>query len=193
MNMYQLILQNIARHIQLSAAEESYFISLLKLRTLRKKQYIVQAGDTSRYECFVNKGCLRAYSVDDKGQEHIVQFAIENWWIGDMYSFVSGAPAIYNVDALEEAELVLIDRNKMEELYHTVPKFERFFRIIIQNAFISMQRRIVENMSEPADERYLHFKERYPQLEQRLPQHQVASYLGITAESLSRIRKQMWK
>ncbi len=187
--MFSLILQNISRYITLSEAEERYFISLLKPKQLRKKQYIVQAGDHNRYECFVNKGCLRAYSVDDKGLEHIVQFAIEDWWIGDMYSFVSGAPAIYNVDALEDAELLLIDRDNMEMLYREVPKFERFFRIIIQNSFISMQQRIIENMSVPAQERYQHFCEKYPQLEQRLPQHQVASYLGITPESLSRIRR----
>jgi CRP-like cAMP-binding protein len=191
--MHDLILKNISRFISLTTEEEQYFISLLKPRKLRKKQYIVQAGDVARYECFVNKGCLRAYSIDDKGQEHIVQFAIEDWWISDMYSLVSGLPAIYNVDALEDSELLLIEKENIELLYNTVPKFERFFRIIIQNSFISLQRRVLENMSIPAEERYLLFMQRYAKIEQRLPQHQVASYLGITPESLSRIRRQLAK
>jgi CRP-like cAMP-binding protein len=189
--MYDLILKNISKHVTLTADEQAFFTARLKPRKLRKKQYIVQAGDINRYECFVTRGCLRAYSVDDKGQEHVLQFAIEDWWIGDMYSFVTGAPALFNVDALEDTDILLIEKESMEELYAAIPKLERFFRIIIQHAFVSMQRRIVENLSTPADERYRNFIQRYPQLGQRLPQHQIASYLGITPESLSRIRRQL--
>lgn len=189
--MYDLIPQHIAKHIQLTQEETDYFISILQIKRLRKKQYLVQEGDVCRYESFVNKGCLRAYHVDEKGQEHVAQFAIEDWWISDMYSFLTGTPARFNVDALEDSELLCIDKPSLEELYIQVPKFERFFRIILQNAFIAQQQRIIANMSKGAEERYLDFINRYPQLEQRVPQHQIASYLGITPESLSRIRKQL--
>lgn len=189
--MYDLILQNISKHIQLTQDETDYFTSVLRVKRLRRKQYPIQEGDVSRFESFVNKGCLRAYYLDEKGQEHIAQFAIEGWWIGDMYSFLTSTPARLNVDALEDSELLCIDKPSLEEMYLQVPKFERFFRIILQNAFIAHQQRIIANMSKSAEERYREFIQRYPQLEQRVSQHQVASYLGITPESLSRIRKQL--
>jgi CRP-like cAMP-binding protein len=189
--MYDLILQNIARYIQLTPEETDFFISVLQIKKLRKKQYLFQEGDVCRYETFVNKGCLRTYHIDEKGQEHVAQFAIEEWWISDMYSFLISTPARLNVDAMEDAELLCIDKPSLEELYLRVPKFERFFRIILQNAFIAHQQRIIANMSKSAEERYLEFLERYSELEQRVPQHQIASYLGITPESLSRIRKQL--
>jgi CRP-like cAMP-binding protein len=189
--MHDLLLQNISKYIQLTQEEIDCFISVIQIKRLRKKQYLVQEGDVCRYESFVNKGCLRAYHVDEKGQEHIAQFAIEGWWISDMYSFLTATPARFNVDALEDSELVCLDKPSLEKLYIQIPKFERFFRIILQNAFIAHQQRIIANMSKTAEERYLDFMNHYPQLEQRVPQHQVASYLGITPESLSRIRRQL--
>jgi CRP-like cAMP-binding protein len=189
--MFELILKNVSRHITLTPEEEVLFTSILKKRTLRKKQYLLQAGDVSRHECFVNKGCLRTYHVDDNGQEHIVQFAIEEWWTGDMFSFITGQPSLYHIDALEDCELLLIEKQQWEKMFVDIPKLERFFRMLLQNAFISMQRRIAENMSLSAEERYTNFLQRYPQFEQRLPQRQIASFLGIKPESLSRIRKQM--
>jgi CRP-like cAMP-binding protein len=189
--MHDLLLQNISKYIQLTQKEIDYFTSVIQIKRLRKKQYLVQEGDLCRYESFVNKGCLRGYHVDEKGQEHIAQFAIEGWWISDMYSFLTATPARFNVDALEDSELSCLGKPSLEELYLQVPKFERFFRIILQNAFIAHQQRIIANMSKTAEERYLDFMNHYPQLEQRVPQHQVASYLGITPESLSRIRRQL--
>jgi len=189
--MYNLLLQNISKYIQLTQEERDYFTSAIQIKRLRKKQYLVQEGDVCRYESFVNKGCLRTYHVDEKGQEHIAQFAIEGWWISDMYSFLTVTPARFNVDALEDSELLCLDKPSVEELYIQVPKFERFFRIILQNAFIAHQQRIIANMSKTAEERYLDFINHYPKVEQRVPQHQIASYLGITPESLSRIRRQL--
>ena len=191
--MYHLILKNISRFITLTPEEEKYFTSLLKIKKLKKKQYLLQEGDVGRNECFVNKGCLRAYSIDEKGQEHIVQFAIEDWWIGDMYSFLTQTPARLTIDALEDSELFCIDSISVENLFIKVPKFERFFRMLVQNAFIASQRRIIESMSLTADERYCRFIENYPLMEQRLPLKQIASFLGITPESLSRIRSQYIK
>jgi len=187
--MYELIRSHIAKYIQLSDEEFDHFISLSRHRKLRKKQYLVQAGEVCRYESFINSGCLRAYTVDDKGQEHIIQFAIEDWWISDMHSFLTETPATYNIDALEDTELLQLDKASLEKLYAAAPKFERFFRIMIQQAFIALQQRITVSMSDTAEKRYLHFINKYPKLEQRLTQLQVAAYLGITPEFLSRIRK----
>jgi CRP-like cAMP-binding protein len=189
--MFELIQKNIAKHIQLTEEEFNYFTSLLKVKRLRKKQILLEEGEVCSHEHFVNSGCLRQYYLDEKGQEHIVQFAVTDWWIGDQYSFLTGLPGKYFIDALSESEVLMIEKNKLEELYIKVPKFERFFRIAFQNAYVAMQQRILSKLSEPAEKNYLDFIRRYPDIEQAVPQHQVASYLGITPESLSRIRKQL--
>ena len=186
--MYDLILKNLSRFITLTPEEESYFTSLLKVKRLKKKQYLLQEGDIVRFDYFVNKGCLRTYTIDEKGLEHIVQFSIEDWWTGDMYSFLTQKPARYTIDAIEETELLCLERASLEELYIKVPKFERYFRLLLQNAFVSLQERIIASLSQPADERYCTFINKYPNMEKRLPLKQIASYLGITPESLSRIR-----
>ncbi|HJS54196.1 MAG TPA: cyclic nucleotide-binding domain-containing protein, partial [Chitinophagaceae bacterium] len=126
--MSELILKNISRFITLTPEEEQYFTSLLKIKKLKKKQYLLQEGDVSRHQFFVDKGCLRTYTVDVKGQEHIIQFAIEDWWTGDMYSFLTQTPGRYTIDALEDTELLCLEKNALEELYIKVPKFEKFFR-----------------------------------------------------------------
>lgn len=189
--MFELIQKNIAKHIQLTEEEFNYFTSLLQLKRLRKKQVLLGEGEICTHEYFVNSGCLRQYNLDEKGQEHIVQFAVMDWWIGDQYSFVTGLPGKYFIDALLDSEVLMIEKNKLEELYLKVPKFERFFRIAFQNAYVAMQQRILSKLSEPAEKSYLDFIQRYPDIEQAVPQHQIASYLGITPESLSRIRKQL--
>ncbi len=191
--MHELILENISRFIQLEPQETEYFVSLLHTKKLKKRQHVLHEGDICRYEYFVNKGCLRAYHVDEKGLEHVAQFAIEDWWIGDMYSFLTSTPARLNIDALEDSEVIYFDKPSLEKLYVEVPKFERFFRMLVQNAFIATQRRVIETVSVNADQRYCNFIERYPKMEQRLPLKQIASYLGITPESLSRIRSQYIK
>jgi|SRR5205809_1964290 CRP-like cAMP-binding protein len=186
--MYDLILKNISRFITLTPEEEQYFISLLKVKKLRKKQYLLQEGEICRNEYFVTKGCLRTYTIDEKGLEHVIQFSIEDWWTGDMYSFLTQNPSSYTIDAIEDSELLYLDKVSHDELYLKVPKFERFFRHLLQYAFISMQERINATLSQTADQRYCSFIEKYPLMEQRLPLKQIASYLGITPESLSRIR-----
>lgn len=191
--MYELILKNISRFINLNEGEKNFFTSLLKVKKLRKRQFLLQEGEVGRYQYFIKKGCLRTYTIDDKGQEHIIQFAIEDWWTGDMYSFLTQTPAKLNIEAIEDSELFCIDNPSLEILYHKVPKFERFFRLLLQNAFIANQSRIIESMSLTADERYCKFIERYPAMERRLPLKHIASYLGITAESLSRIRNRYVK
>lgn len=187
--MYDLILSNISRHIQLTSDEQQLFMSRLKHRKLRKKQYLLQAGDVSKYENFVVKGLLRAYTVDDRGQEHVVMFAMEGWWISDLYSFLADTPASQHIDALEDSEVLSIEKPDLEKLYTEIPKFERFFRILFQNAFVTHQQRILAGISQTAEQQYHAFIQKYPTLEQRIPQHQIASFLGITPETISRIRR----
>jgi CRP-like cAMP-binding protein len=188
--MYDLILQSISQHIQLSHDEVEFFKSLLHPRKLRKRQYLLQAGDISLHESFVTKGLLRAYTVDKTDQERVAMFAMEGWWIGDMYSFLTNTPAAQNIDALEDSEILCIEKRDLEMLYEKVPKFERLFRILLQNAFVANQQRILASISQTAEELYVNFIKKYPSLEQRISQVQIASYLGITPETLSRIRRQ---
>jgi CRP-like cAMP-binding protein len=189
--MHEILLKNIASFIELTEKEKNYFISVLRQKKLRKRQYHVQAGDICRYDTYVVKGCLRQYYVDDAGTEHTVSFAVEDWWTSDMYGLITGKPSLTNIEAIEDAELLLIEKTDFDKLLNEVPKFEKFFRIKLQRAFVAHQKRIIENMSMPAEQRYLNFIEQFPSLEQRLPQKLIASYLGITPESLSRIRKQL--
>jgi CRP-like cAMP-binding protein len=134
---------------------------------------------------------LRSYTVDDKGYEHILQFASEGWWISDMFSFLTSEPSTYNIDALEDAEILLLNKDANEELLQKVPKMERYFRILSQNALIALQRRLMGSHTQTAEEKYTRLISTYPDITQRVPQHMLASYLGITPETLSRIRKQI--
>lgn len=186
--MFTRILEAVTKHIQLDERETKYFTSLLKPRTIRKRQYLLQAGDVCKFETFVNEGLMRAYSVDEKGQERIVMFAQEGWWTSDLYSFLSGNPAGLNIDALEDTSVLQLEKPDLEKLFLEVPRFERLFRILFQNAFVTHQQRLLSVMSQSAEERYKFFLQKYPGLDQRIPQHQIASFLGITAETLSRIR-----
>lgn len=191
--MFDLLLQNIARHIRLEPEEMRFFVALPHVRHLKKKEFLLRAGEVCRYEVFVLEGCLRNYYLDDKGDEHILQFSVEDWWTSDLYSFLTQTPATQFIDTLEDSVVALFDKEDLERLYREVPKFERFFRIMLQNAFIAQQQRILQNIGSNGEERYLAFRQKYPTLEQRLPQHQIASFLGITPEFLSKIRSKLAK
>lgn len=186
--MFDLILQNVGRHIRLEPEEAGYFTSLLRVQHLEKKAFLLQAGEVCQHEAFVLEGCLRNYYLDAGGGEHILQFSVEDWWTSDMYSLLTRTPATQFIDALEPSTVALLRHDDLEQLYHRAPKFERFFRIMLQKAFIAQQQRILQNIGSTGEERYRDFRERYPGLEQRVPQHQIAAYLGITPEFLSKIR-----
>ena len=183
------ILRNVGKHVSLTPEEAAYFTSLLKPKQLRKGHFLFEAGEVATFMCFVLKGCLRSYHIDEKGNEHVLQFAPEDWWTGDIASVTKGVTAILFCDALEDSLVVRIEHDDMERLYARVPKFERFFRILITNAFIAAQRRLLSTISRPAEERYVEFISLYPNLEARVPQKHIASYLGMTPEFLSTVRK----
>jgi CRP-like cAMP-binding protein len=151
----------------------------------------LQEGEPCKYLAFVEKGVLRSYNVDSKGVEHIIHFAMEGWWMGDIYSFLSGEPSGYNIDAIEDAELLMITLDGFEQMMVKVPRMERYFRILFQNNIISKERRLISSISYSAEEKYLRLVESSPELLQRIPLNLVASYLGITPETLSRIRKKL--
>lgn len=184
-----LILANVAKHVTLLPEEQTYFLGLLQPKTIKRKEFLLQAGEVCRCDTYVTKGCLRYYYIDDNGVEHNVMFAPEDWWTSDMYSLLTQTPSHYFIEAIEDTEMLLISKANMEELFLNVPKFDRFFRIILQNAYVAKERRIMQNLGQNAEARYTDFITRYPQLAQRLPLKQIASYLGITPEFLSMLRR----
>lgn len=185
---HTLLLQNIAKHIPLTPGEQAHFVSLLHARSLKRKAFLLREGEVCRHSAFVIRGCLRGYTVDANGFEHILQFAPPDWWIADMYSLISQQPGNLNIDALEDSEVLLLSKKDQEQLYLDIPKFERFFRIITENSLVSSRQRVIDNMSLSAQERYAAFCERYPTLINCLPQKQIASYIGVTPEFLSKMK-----
>ena len=186
--MFDLLQQKIAETISITEEDFAFCKNLFLPKKLRKRQYLLQEGDVSKYTAFVEKGILRTYTVDEKGSEHIFQFAQEGWWMADLYSFLTNEPSAYNIEALEDCELLLINKESWDMLLNKVPAFERYFRILIQNNLIATQRRLMGAMTETAEEKYNKLIMQQPDCIQRVPQHMVASYLGITRETLSRIR-----
>jgi CRP-like cAMP-binding protein len=189
--MFEVLFQKFDEHIQLTEEEKQLCKTFFTPKKLRKRQYILQEGDVCKYVAFVEKGMLRSYTIDEKGNEHIMQFAFEGWWISDHYSFLTGEPAVYNIDALEDSELLLISKQAEEKMLQKIPKFGKYFRILLQNSLIATQRRLISSLSQNAEERYNQLISVCPTIPQRVPQHMMASFLGITPETLSRIRKQM--
>jgi CRP-like cAMP-binding protein len=182
-----LLFEHIALHIDLSADERADLISVLHSRKIKKKQYLTQEGDIARGPVFVTKGILRSYSLDKNGFEHVIQFAPPGWWIGDMGSLVKQQPGILYCDALEDSEVLWLWKSDLEQLYHRIPKLERLFRILAENSIAGYQARLVSILSLPAADRYAAFCRQYPTLIDCLPQKQVASYIGVTPEFLSKM------
>jgi CRP-like cAMP-binding protein len=187
--MFDLLYKKINEKITLTEEEFNLCKTLFSPKKLRKRQFILQEGDVCKYNIFVGKGLLRSYTIDDKGNEHILQFALEGWWTADLYSFFTEEPSLFNIEALEDSELLLITHPSWESLLAKVPAFERYFRILIQNNLIATHRRLIGSLSETAEQKYLKFMKAYPESIQRVPQHMIASYLGITRETLSRLRR----
>lgn len=189
--MYEIFFQTLKNKVPFTDEELAIIKTYLTPKKLRKKQYLLQEGDVCKFIAFVEKGALRSYSIDEKGVDRIIQFALEGWTISDLYSFLTAEPATYTIDALEDAELVLISKAAHEELLKTLPKYETWIRIQITGAYIAMQRRLTSIISLSLEERYANFSSLYPNIVQRVPQHMIASYMGLTPETLSRVRKKM--
>lgn len=190
-NMYSVFFESFNKKVPLTPAEEEAIKKYLSPKKLRKKQYLLQESDVCKAIAFIERGALKAYSTDENGNEHIIQFGLEGWIISDLYSFLTGEPATYNIDAIEDAELILINKSAHEELLRTVPKYETFTRLNITGAYLAMQRRLTSIISSTLEERYETFMSVYPEIARRVPQHMIASYMGLTPETLSRIRRRI--
>lgn len=185
---FDLLLNNVSKYIHLDNVEKEIFAAYLQPKKIKRKQFILNEGETCKYSVFVTSGCLRGFTVDKNGVEHVLSFAPADWWIADMYSLISQKPGILNIEALEDTESILLSKANQEKLYLQIPKFERFFRILTEKSLVANQQRIVDNMSLAAEERYNIFCKRYPTLIDHLPHKQIASYIGVTPEFFSRMR-----
>ena len=189
--MFERLFKSISEKVLLTEEEFEICKTLFVPKKLRKRQFLLQKGDVCKYTAFVEKGILRSYTTDEKGNDHILQFALEGWWMADLYSFLTHEPSLYDMDALEDCELLLITQPSWDLLLEKVPALERYFRLLIQNNLIATQRRLMGAMSETAEEKYTKLVKSFPDCIQRVPQHMIASYLGITRETLSRTRSQL--
>lgn len=189
--MYAEILNHISNNISLTPSEEEEFTGLLFVERISKGDYLVKPGAMVTSEYYVVKGCLKAFYLDEAGQEHIIQFAIEDWWISDFEAFFSGNAAKLHVQAIEDSLLLGLEKSTLEALYERIPKFERFFRIKTTSAFVALRARVLSTLQKTGKQRYLEFCNTYPMIEKRVPNYHIANYLGLKPESLSRIRKEL--
>lgn len=185
------ILQNIAKHVSLTTDEEALFLSKIEFKTFKSKTILLSPGEIVNTTYFVNSGILRSFNVNDNIIEHVLHFACEGWWIGDMYSYISQKPGNLFIEVLEDAEVAIITKKNQEELYLQIPKLERFFRILAENSLVSHQERLMDNLSLTAEERFEKFCTKYPTLIQKVSQKQVASYIGVTPEFFSKMKSRL--
>jgi CRP/FNR family transcriptional regulator, anaerobic regulatory protein len=191
--MTKLLIHYLENHLPLNNEEKFMVEEAFKERRVKRRQFILQEGDICKHHTFVVEGCFRMYMVDEKGKEHNLQFAIENWWITDIGSFYSGEPSRLYIEALENSIVLQLKKDDQLKLFDDNPKFNRIFRVLTENALVNAHRRILQNISSTAEERYLDFLERYPHFFNRISNVQIAYYLGVTPEFLSLIRKKIVK
>jgi len=187
--MFDVFQNYLQSKITLSDTEIELIKSLSAIKKLRRRQFLLQEGDIWRFHAFVCSGFVKTYSVDDKGQEHIMNFSPENYWTGDRESLTTGNPSKYNIDAIEDSEILLIKKEDFERLCIQIPKFNELVNTILQKSFVVSQDRIHSNISLSAEDKYQNFIQKFPSIANRVPQHMIASYLGISPETLSRVRK----
>ena len=186
--LFDVILSHVSGRTGLTAEEQRYFCSLLNVRTLLHRQYLVQQGEICKYESYVCKGFLRSFLVDEQGMDHTMHFAMEDWWISDLTSFIKQQAATLNIVALEPSTVLQISKENLEKLLTEIPAFERFWRTLNENSYMASEERIYNNLALSGAARYEALLLKYPSIEQRLPQKHIASYLGITPVFLSQIR-----
>lgn len=189
----QALITHFQHYLPLSEEEIRLIEHKVTQRNVKRRQMILQEGFVCKHYSFVVSGCFRMYGLDDKGYEHNIQFAAEGDWISDIGSFHSQKPSKLFIEAIEPAEIIQIEQQELYFLYRNIPKLDRIFKVLIENKFVELQTRVLQTFSSTAQERYLSFLEQYPHLSNRLPNTQIASYLGITPEFLSKVRKDLSK
>lgn len=185
------IIAYVNQFVHLNQEEELEFLSKLSFSTFKKGQFILRKGEINKYQNFILKGCLKTSHIDENGKERVLTFSIENWWSGDLYSFLSEKPTQYFIQALEDTEVLRITKPNLEMVYSKIPQINIMFRILLERAYIAQQERIIGNISESAEEKYLKLIKKYPAFEQRIPLKQLALYLGITPQFLSMVRNKI--
>ncbi len=191
--MFEQINAQVSKLANFSSQELVIFNQLLEHKSVPKKTILLHEGEICNFEAFIIKGCIRTYYINENGFEVTMQFGIENWWASDMASFHEQTPSRVFIETLEDCEILLLHRETKEELLKKVPKFERVFRIMVQRNLCATQNRLIGSISKSAQEKYLEFIEKYPTIPQRVAQHYIASYLGISAEFLSKVRAKLNK
>ncbi|KAA2239831.1 Crp/Fnr family transcriptional regulator [Chitinophaga agrisoli] len=189
--MHATIIQEFKKHIQLTVEEEALITASFRYKKVRRNQVLVQPPDIALYEHFVISGCLVEYYLDDNGTQHTLSFAPQGWWMTDLRSFLMKQESRYFVETVEDSELLIVTREQYDELLRKIPLLNNYFRILYQNAIIGQEERLLNVLSTKVDERYLRFLKKYPQLENRLPQYLIASYLGVTPEFFSRVKSKI--
>ncbi|HJS01230.1 MAG TPA: Crp/Fnr family transcriptional regulator [Flavobacterium sp.] len=186
-----LIIENIEKHVKLNPEEKQLFLSKTEIKHYKAKSILLNSGEICKYSYFVNSGILRSFNINDNIVEYVLNFACEGWWMGDMYSLISQKPGNLFIEVLEDAEVVLLSKENQEQLYTEIPKLERFFRILTENSLVANQERIMDNLSLSAEVRYDKFLKRYSNLNHKIPQKQIASYIGVTPEFFSKMKSKL--
>ncbi|MEN5307029.1 Crp/Fnr family transcriptional regulator [Chryseobacterium cucumeris] len=189
--MFENIIKNITRFISITPEEEKTFTDLLVCQSFPKKTVLLREGEICQFEGYIHKGCVRMYCLDDNGSEVTLLFAIEDWWISDIASFHEQKPSKVFIETLEDSEIYMLNPSTKEKLLQEVPKFERVFRMLVQRNLATLQSRLVNTISKTASDRYLEFIKVYPSIPQRVAQYYIASYLGVSKEFVSTIRKRL--
>ncbi len=185
--------KHIKKHTQISDENLEKFSNAFTLQKVAKKEFLLKEGEICQFEGFVTGGCFKVFHSDQDGTEHTLYFAIEDWWVADVDSFTNSKPSQLNIQALENSEVLLISKQNKEKLYQEIPEIEKLFRIMSQKNLVALQRRMIDNLSKTADQRYLDFLAKYPKITQRLTNIQIAAYLGVSPEFVSKIRRKITK
>ncbi|MFM7596571.1 MAG: Crp/Fnr family transcriptional regulator [Flavobacteriales bacterium] len=189
-NAYRDLFTYIQQRVSLSETDKTFIKQRFTLRNIKRKSYFLREGDLGFEQAFIISGTMRVFYIDGKAQEHVLYFGFKDWWIGDLASFELGSPSQLNVQALEDTWVLAFTLDGIDEIFQKIPQMERLFRMMAQRTLAVLQKRLFLTVSASAEERYLALIERHPSIEQLVPQHQIASYLGILPESLSRMKKQ---
>jgi CRP-like cAMP-binding protein len=189
--MFEMLFSHIQEKVSLTEGDKKTIADFFTSKKLRKRQYLLQEGEVCKYLTFVSKGLLRTYNVDGKGTEHVNVFGWEGWWISDFNSFLTETPAVFNIEAIENCEVLQISLAEYNALMLAVPIMDRYFRILYQNSIVTKERRLMSSITHTAEEKYLELIESNSEITARIPQHLIASYLGIAPETLSRIKKNL--
>ena len=187
-DQYRSILDNISRYVSLTEEETARFLSILRTTRVKKRQFIVQPGFVCQHRNYIVEGAFRVYYLDDDAKEHTVSIGVEDWFVSDFYSYVAQTPATHYAEALEDSVILQMRYEDIEALCREIHALSEYFRLTTERAFAYSRRRVISNISKSAEERYFEYLEKYPHIANRVPQYVLASYLGVSAEFLSKIR-----